>query len=238
MTRVAAIVRRRRSGGADWTPAALGSSLALWLDASDPSTILSLDTVNVVAWSDKSPSSLGIGQETETDQPNYSETGLNGRPTIVFSGTEWFEPVSLALPSFSVMMVESTSQNSAASYYPIGFTAGATGISVGGTASSQKVDLFNGTTSLLTPQNSVLNAPAIVFAGSGGAGRQVSINGNTPTTDASSQSVSQVSIGRRGDASAPFFGAISEIVMTNNLLSTAARQRLEGYLAWKWSGLL
>jgi hypothetical protein len=32
----------------------------------------------------------------------------------------------------------------------------------------------------------------------------------------------------------PLNGFISEMVATSALLSTADRQRLEGYLAWKW----
>lgn len=220
-----------------WTPAALGSDLALWLDAADAGTI-TLNGSTVSQWSDKSGNARHATQGTAANQPTYTASGLNGKPVLTFDGARWFNAITASLPNFSAMMVETATQNSSIVYYPIGFSGLATGLSVGGTFNSQRFSFFDGTTALVTPQSSVLNAPTILFGGSDNAGRQISINGNAPTTDTTTQSVSQITIGRRGDAQWPFFGTIAEIVLTNNLLSTANRQRLEGYLAWKWSGYL
>lgn len=222
-------VRRR---AALWTPAALGSSLVLWVEAYDPTTIVSFDTINVAVWVDKSGNDLSLPQATEINQPNYNEIELNAKPAVTFNGSEWFEPRTVSLSSFSLMMVAAASQNTATAYYPIGFNVGAAGISIGGTANNQKFTIFDGTTALSTPQSSALNTPAIVYAASGGGSREIAINGNTPTTDNVSQSITQISVGRRGDATLPFFGALSLLVLTNNRISVFNKQRLDGYSAW------
>ncbi|MFM6308600.1 MAG: hypothetical protein ACKPGB_10070, partial [Dolichospermum sp.] len=131
-------------------------------------------------------------------------------------------------------MVEIATQNTQLVYYPVGFSSVATGLSVGGTFFAQKFSLFDGATTLASSETSVLNAPTIVFAGSNGSGRQISVNGNAPATDGTSQSITQITVGRRGDTSWPFFGTIPELIFTDNLLSTTEQQRLAGYFAWKW----
>ena len=220
----------RRGGVAavPWTPADL-PDLALWLDADDASTI-TLNGSNVSQWDDKSGNGNNVAQATATNQPTYTASGLNGKPVLTFDG-DWFSSLSLSLPQFSVSLVETSTQNTAIIYYPVGFGAG--GISVGGTFFTQKFAI-NGTGSLASTENSVLNAPTIIFGGSNNLGRQLSVNGNAPATDATAQSISQITIGQRSDGFWQFFGTIAEAVLTNNLLSTDDRQKLEGYLAWKW----
>ena len=67
-----------------WTPAALGSSLALWLDADDASTI-TLNGSTVSEWRDKSGNGRHASQVTVANQPTYSATGLNSTPTLQFN---------------------------------------------------------------------------------------------------------------------------------------------------------
>lgn len=70
----------------NWTPAALGSSLALWLDAADASTI-TLNGSTVSQWSDKSGKARHALQAVAANQPTYAATGLNGKPVLTFDGT-------------------------------------------------------------------------------------------------------------------------------------------------------
>lgn len=72
---------RLAPSGAAWTPAALGTNLALWLDADDASTI-TLNGSNVSQWSDKSGNNRNATQATAASQPLYSATGFNGKPTV------------------------------------------------------------------------------------------------------------------------------------------------------------
>ena len=212
------------------TPAELGADLALWLDAEDAASI-TLNGSTVSQWDDKSGNDRHVTQPTAASQPTYTLNGLNGKPVLTFDGGDWFSNLSLSLSQFSVSLVETATQNTALIYYPVGFGTG--GISVGGTNFTQKFAII-GTNSLVSTENSVLNAPTIVFGGSNNLGRQIAVNGNAPATNATAQSISQITIGQRSDGFWPFFGTIAEVVLTNNLLSTTDRQLLEGYLAWKW----
>ena len=57
-----------------------------------------------------------------------------------------------------------------------------------------------------------------------------SVTGFTPVTEAS------IKIGVNGFASGGYLnGTISEVLIYNSVLSTTDRQKVEGYLAWKWS---
>ena len=70
-----------------WTPAALGSSLALWLDADDASTI-TLNGSTVSEWRDKSANRRHALMATAANQPTYNATGGNGYPVIDFDGVD------------------------------------------------------------------------------------------------------------------------------------------------------
>ena len=72
-----------------WTPAALGSSLALWLDADDFSTI-TLNGSTVSLWRDKSGNGRHASQADVANQPTYTANGLNGKPELTFDGLTQF----------------------------------------------------------------------------------------------------------------------------------------------------
>ena len=67
-----------------WTPAQLGSALALWLDADDASTI-TLNGTDVAEWADKSGNGNHVINATAATQPAYLATGWNGKPTVSFT---------------------------------------------------------------------------------------------------------------------------------------------------------
>ena len=81
-----------------WTPAALGSSLALWLDADDFLTI-TLNGSTVSQWRDKSGNARHASQASAANQPTYTLNGLNSRAVINFSPPNLRE---LITPSFKL----------------------------------------------------------------------------------------------------------------------------------------
>ncbi|MFM6201253.1 MAG: hypothetical protein ACKPE1_19315, partial [Dolichospermum sp.] len=86
-----------------WLPAQM--STALWLDAADSSTII-LNGATVSQWRDKSGNGRHISQGTAANQPTYTANGLNGKPVLTFDGSDFFNPVTVSLSEFSVIMVE------------------------------------------------------------------------------------------------------------------------------------
>ena len=65
--------------------------------------------------------------------------------------------------------------------------------------------------------------------------RGAEIKNNTDTNAASSSNASfTLQIGACGNNVLPHTGYIAEIVVLASIVSDAVRQRIEGYLAWKW----
>lgn len=62
------------------------SDLALWLDASDASTIT--EDVGVSVWVDKSENGRDIANTTGTEQPLIGSVQINGLDTVTFDGTD------------------------------------------------------------------------------------------------------------------------------------------------------
>jgi hypothetical protein len=83
-----------------WTPAQI--STALWLDASDAGTI-TLNGANVSQWNDKSGNGKHATQATAAAQPDFSATGLNGKPSINFAGTTDYLNTPLIQPSGGIV---------------------------------------------------------------------------------------------------------------------------------------
>ncbi len=133
----AALVLAACTAGADWSPADLGSSLALWLDAQDATT-LTVDGGGAVSqWNDKSSYGNHVLQAATEKQPLLNTTGINGRQSIAFAGTGNFMmcTATAGLPTgnsdYSLVVVyryDSSLVGTITSYaYPLSFgTAAAT----------------------------------------------------------------------------------------------------------------
>jgi len=68
-----------------WTPAE--TTTALWLDASDSSTITTVSG-NVSEWRDKSGNDRHFEQATSDSRPALTAAGLNGLDVLTFDGTD------------------------------------------------------------------------------------------------------------------------------------------------------
>jgi len=250
--------------GALWTPAELGASLALWLDADDAATI-SLNGSTVSTWTDKSGNDNHVSNDTPSTQPDYLATGWNGKPTVFFTkagGSFCSRQECRTSPrimtsrlrlylSFSkqtmlgtwlldgVVMPTQTFLPNGGSPVLQGISSVSTQIGVHNTdiaATIIKVDV----TSRLGKKIATVSR-AGGTNGNGGAVTVTSTGFSQPTyqTDAtqtwSSAAATGFQIGGRHAGGAAYGDKyISEVVGCNTKLSTADRQKLEGYLAWKW----
>jgi hypothetical protein len=238
-----------------WTPELLGSSLALWLDAADASTI-TLNGSNVSQWNDKSGNNNHASQAAAVSQPEYAAVGFNNKPSIRFNQDFLQNNVAtFSLINRSVFLVvdETTNANNAG-ILAVGLTPGQT--------DWRGLDRFVIETSAITNEIfSVANIgdyslPIVGQSAQGIYGEIKSAgigslykNGELRITDAAFTEFNTTSsagylLGARwlsgivNSTTNGFIGDISEIIYTSSTLSTEDRQRVEGYLAWKWSGLL
>ena len=224
------------------------TGLLLWLDASDPNGNGTVPTngTTFTTWTDKS----GKGSNaTANSAVTYSSTGFNSKPSFTFDNTKWFTGnITDTNSTISVFALCSMSSSSTASARVIGFSNGAgvndynnssffgflrqsnTGLGPyrGGTYQSNNPAAystpllwecwFDGTNMYSTVQNgasTVLNTTA----NSGAFGISFYNVGNNPNT---------------ADTNGPFYGYISEIVVYSTSLTQLDRQKVEGYLSWKW----
>jgi hypothetical protein len=231
----------------NWTPEHLTAGASLWLDAGDSSTI-TLNGSTVSQWDDKSGNARHVTQATAGNQPDYSSD------IIAFNGTSDY------LANNSAFMYDNgeadvyliASVNSAADDRIVseGFTGSNTPIYC--IAETHNTDASRMCTLIRNDANSVRfnhnflsaagafdNSAKLYMwrdTGTSVAGR---VSGGTETSVAYTRSgvmsLNTFAVGAllRATPSVHAKVDIHELVITGNL-SDDERQRMEGYLAWKW----
>lgn len=226
-----------------WTPDGLGADLALWLDAADTSTI-TLNGSNVSQWDDKSGNDNHATQASAADQPVYTLNALNNKPALTFNN-QWLDhPLSLLGESTIFAVANKTATNLQQQTI---VAISDTGVAVDNAIWSQIATSPNewGTfTNTFVPSNETI----------GTSHRIVGTISNTPpsgpidmyTDGEFSLSASggrwsgtdnrdRRRIGSESSSDRRYHrGDIAEIIIASSALLTEDRQKLEGYLAWKW----
>ena len=227
---------RRRA----WTPAELGASLAIWLDAEDTSTI-TLNGANVSQWNDKSGNGRSVSQSNAAYQPPYSATAFNGKPclniTAAFKYLQNIGPGKLSSATISFAgLYSDTNTNSR----PVGYTSEISSVTPreSFTIAGDGALRFDGgsTATVALPTGNIIRvatrSPTLVedFRNGGTA----AISTAAPTE----QVKNRINIGNAitdvNLALGTYIGQIAEVVFLSSVIATTDRQRLEGYYAWKW----
>lgn len=221
-----------------WTPANILT--ALWLDAADFSTI-TLNGSTVSQWRDKSGNGRHASQGVAASQPAYSESRINGKPGIFSDGIDDLMVFSTAVipNNFTIIAVgqsnSSDSQKVLGIHQMSGATAGRTQISFVRSVNNIYMQIgaefispaatFTINKNQIVEWSRISNVASINLDGANiGSGTISPTIESTPTSIFGRvfQSIySQVTIG--------------ELLIIANGASTEIRQRLEGYLAHKWS---
>ncbi|MFM6331635.1 MAG: hypothetical protein ACKPFE_02605 [Dolichospermum sp.] len=205
------------------TPAQISTDL--WLDAADSSTII-LNGSTVSQWRDKSGNERHATQATAANQPAYQATGLNGRPTIGFDGTNdaLLSSFSLALPATVIVVFRINAYKSFGVIY-----GNATTNTLGLHSSNSALYNFDGI-AVRSLSTTLTTTPLMVASTWSSNQIQSHVNGgNAFTFSTSNPNFTGLVIGDASVGSQTLNGSISEIVITS-----ANRQLIEGYLAWKW----
>jgi hypothetical protein len=209
-----------------WTPA--GVVTELWLDATDASTITELSG-SVSQWDDKSGSGNDFPQGNASRQPITGVRTLNGLNVLDFDGGDSMQRGSLANVANDFIMVGVWDVDSGATLFsetgsPQAWNATTAGLTTqldgtmlysGGTISGATVVSFD-----MNPTG--LNAEAFV-------------NGESQAILALTQSLgnSTARIAANFVGGSNVVGGMGEMVISDDR-SVETRQKIEGYLAWKW----
>lgn len=233
-----------------WTPKAVSTSI--WLDAAD-STTITLNGSNVSQWSDKSGNSRHISQGTAASQPTYAATGLNGQGLITFDGSNdillnasvganginnftiisVFRLITGTGDDIPICIGETNAVGGCRGFYR---NTGGTTMSFGGwqydvVGSAYSYDI-GGDHHIFGLANPKLARPDNAILMRDGLTTTYSTSGGDLVAATNGFSVGSL----RGTLVSSFYTnmSVAEIVVFYSTITTEVRQKLEGYLAWKW----
>jgi hypothetical protein len=228
-----------------WNPGIV-PGLALWVDATDSSTLTMANTSNISAISDKSGLNIQLVQDVQANQP-FLTSNVNNLQTIGFARSNFVSTTTTYFPSLfnntsnisQFTVFNSRSNNLFQGITSIVDSTGVNQFSLGTQANNLR--LFktgaNATIPISMRLSNVFmegfleNNEATILHLS--CNSTVSINNIIgPILN----NLSQFFIGRRPGASI-FYGDIGEILFYNNNAYTTNspfNPQIEGYLAWKW----
>ena len=203
------------------------SSLALWLDAADSSTVTG--TSPITAWTDKSSAGRTV---TITSGPTYGTTTRNGLKTMYFNNNVISSSIASAVGTGDFTLIAVWYQS---------FAGTNTVLSLGSVASSSQSLGYSG------DKYNFYQFGSLESAYTTGPGWVVQVGtrissikrvyitgtiGSVPASDSFNVTDTTVTIGK-GD-NFPITGEIAEIMVYTGTMSDTDRQLLEGYLSQKW----
>jgi len=247
-------------GSAPWTPADLGTNLVVWLDASDASTI-TLNGSNVTQWDDKSGNGWDMSQSTSSAQPLLVTDALNGKPVIQTDGGDRLDNTTSSLfrnvgtatwvavakhpvatgPGNAALLMCSRGDANNSTRFMLTANPSPGGAFMGVAGRRLDIDGFQAIASstarivdtwfIEIGQADYTNAQANHWTNGAQdlTASTFQTAGNTSDTDPES-----VNVFGSTNLLAPAGTEIAEGIAIEGPLSTEDRQKLEGYLAWKW----
>lgn len=236
-------MRSRRLYRQPWCPSDLGGSLSLWLDGADQGTF-TFDT-GISQWRDKGPRGGHANQAAAVRQPTLAAAALNGLPGVRFNASHMIGNLvqpDAALSIFTVGRLANTASNSGRiiGMYAAGGSDNATGaFAVIRTSTTEAVRSFYNAAQR-TATNVTYGTPFIYGHVLDAAGISSRLNGGAAVTAAVAPTISTALYVLGTDVASGSSGTsrwaddIYEIIVVAATVDADTRQRIEGYLAWKW----
>lgn len=221
-----------------WTPADKSIALAAWFDGADLSTII-YGTSGISQWNDKSGNGRNATQATDANRPTLKTNAYNGLTAVTLASNQWMS---------SSLSASSTTESIFAVIQLSGFS----------TRTILGADLAGGR-QFRTETDGQLgfikqNVANVAFTGVGNVhntgrftlvylqydsttSRFLSEGGALGSSTAMNPSLTAgttTRISRGAGGSEDFVGDIAEIIVCQSVLSGDIRQKIEGYLVWKW----
>jgi hypothetical protein len=216
-----------------WDPSELGASLALWLDAADASTI-TLNGSDVSQWDDKSGNDRHAVQATAASQPEYTGQHIQFDGSTFLTclpewGNYWEWLLVAKFDRTDVLQIPIRDSASGDSTTIVGYASTSAAFyrvrqSRNITYTASIASEF-GTNRFVQGFSSRTSNTAVAF-----------VNGTEKTSWAVTGDMGNaLFFGINGTlGGSGLQGSISEFVLLANEANDTDRQKLEGYLAWKW----
>ena len=223
-----------------WDPGSL-STLEGWYDAADEQTITG--ATNVSQWDDKSGNDRHAKQATEANQPSNGSTvgGLNAIDFVAANSDLLItDDVATWLTGteYTIFAVSSQEVAGAGMICGINQSANQKGLHVGWKDASTWSDAhYNDDGDMTVTQNTDVVLTCSQYQAPGSElwrnGTSVGTNATLPANDLTTPT-GGFNIGGGHSGSNPMDGKYCELVVITGAMTEANRQKVEGYLAWKW----
>jgi hypothetical protein len=239
-----------------WTPENIETTA--WYDASDTSTIYHVADA-VGDWDDKSGNGYDLSQTSQANKPQTNGSTIGGLNALSFDGSiQYIFNDSLAsnftgedkpISVFAVMKPTTGSSTVNRVMWGFGYSGSDIPIIIQGvngtpgTANGSWYRARDNSNNLIFDKNSnalTMENDYLTSFVSDGINSNTWLNGTTEYSDSNDQgniTLDKFTIGalRRTSTGLHYRGLVGELVFFNSELNTTDRQKMEGYLAHKWS---
>lgn len=222
-----------------WTPAEIATEV--WYDAADTNTII-LSSGAITNWLDKSGNGRSVTQATPLNRPTLVANFTNGLPSVLFDNTDvlsWVGGSNISFNGIQCVFV-GRQQSNAAPYSGfvqwIRTTVGNDQFNIreDNDLPSMQVEVNTGTSGdQYAGSSRPLAFDTIFMCGLSHNGTNVVLyvdggNSSYTTVATGTMAVNRINLGVNA-----FVGNIAEVVFVRSQ-NSAVREKVEGYLAWKW----
>jgi hypothetical protein len=216
-----------------WNPSMIQT--ALWLDAADAATVTTVSGA-VSQWNDKSGNGRNATQSTAGERPLFLSTAVNGKPGL-YVDTSTVR--SLVCPNYIganagvFAVIQSVNPQGASGSFFQSRVSGVEGFRAAPSPNNQNtVTTQNAVTGYVNGTGGLFGASTASFytyvSGESIIICYTRVETSVSTTWLICKDATENTTERM------FSGGIGEIIVTPVTPSTLNRQRIEGYLAWKW----
>lgn len=219
-----------------WSPTNV--TLAAWYDAADTNTFTLVSGL-VSEWRDKSDNAKHLSQGTSTLRPTPFTRSLNGLNVLDFNVDSLNFPDAVLLNApFSAFAVALTDTSTLFQYLYSRRNTGANGEMMLRNESGPTIQAYvfanggGGNSSSIT-----VGTPFISTVTMSGSVLNNFIDGGTPSTRSGISGYANIASGMQlGSYKAESYwnGTVAELIFVSSVVSDTDRQKIEGYLAWKW----
>ena len=231
-----------------FTPTSLtGSGLQLWLDATDTSTQTVSVNLDVSVWRDKS----GIGNNTTATGTagliKQNANAINGRTALLFLNSYFTGGFVTANTGATAHAFCVATQNSSSGSAGRVLSLTRPGVADFNQTNTSMMFGRNGAQNLRIMRNNINTTvdlpgyatPFLAQSSQNGATQIIGLNGTLSPLTGNNGTAVNLNITQFGIGGTPadvnyWGGFIGEVIYYNTVLSTTNRQKVEGYLAWKW----
>jgi hypothetical protein len=217
-----------------WTPDVILTQIANWFDAGADATII--EQANVVSeWRDRSGNNRHAVMDTLSARPTWAQSSLNNKPSITFSNDALWAPMPTLSGLCLFLVFQRSSSGTIFQMRKVGNEVVIDDNATGGFGTR----LRNSAGTIASGPNYTVDTVPHVAAFTFTSGTlELFLDGTSRSTRTVSGSypMERLSLGGNGiDVTTQAYGGkISEAIVTNTLPDQATRERIEGYLAWKW----